>query len=139
MAKDQNGEMSASPDRNPADEAPASVPQTTPVQIGYGHPEYQFVQAIMEMQKSIGEVKASIDSVKSSVDGMKAKVDDLVNWKHRIIGGAAVLGVVFTLMGILIGKFWDYFTIRAPGPPAAVQIPAQIPPAPEQPKTATKK
>ena len=106
--------MANGPAKPIADEAPATVPQTTPTAIGYGHPEYQFVQAIMEMQKSIGEVKASVDSLRTVVEGTKSKVDDLVNWKHKIIGGVAVLGVVITLTWIIITKFWDYVTIKSP-------------------------
>ena len=88
--------------RSVTDEAPATVPQTTPTAIGYGHPEYQFVQAIMEMQKSIGEVKASVDALRAVVEGTKSKVDDLVNWKHKIIGGVAVLSVFLTLTVLVI-------------------------------------
>lgn len=115
--------MAKAPAKAVADEAPATIPQTTPTSIGYGHPEFQFVQAIMEMQKSIGEVKASIDSLRTVVDGTKSKVDDLVNWKHKIIGGAAVLGIVGTLLGFFVAKFWDYVTIKPPSPPQ-IQSPA---------------
>jgi hypothetical protein len=123
--------MSAAPAKPSADEAPAAVPQTTPTAIGYGHPEYQFVQAVMEMQKSIGEVKASIDSLRTVVDSTKSKVDDLVNWKHKIIGGAAVLGVIVTLVGFFIGKFWEYVTIKPPAPQAQTETsPRTQPPVP---------
>jgi hypothetical protein len=37
--------------KDSVDEAPASMAQTTPTSIGYGHPEYQFVQGLMEMQR----------------------------------------------------------------------------------------
>lgn len=123
--------MSAAP-AQPQDDAPASVPQTPPPAIGYGHPEYHFVQGMMEVQKSLGEIKASIDNLKGTVDGVKTKVEDLVNWKHRIIGGVAVLSVIFTLTGIFIGKFWDYFTIKAP-PQQLQQAPAQQPQPPKAP------
>lgn len=106
--------MANGPAKAVTDEAPATVPQTTPTAIGYGHPEYQFVQAIMEMQKSIGEVKASVDALRTVVEGTKSKVDDLVNWKHKIIGGVAVLSVFLTLTVLVITKFWDYVTIKSP-------------------------
>ena len=106
--------MANGPAKAVTDEAPATVPQTTPTAIGYGHPEYQFVQAIMEMQKSIGEVKASVDALRTVVEGTKSKVDDLVNWKHKIIGGVAVLSVFLTLTVLVITKFWDYVTIKLP-------------------------
>ena len=68
----------------------------------------------------------SFDSLKMSVDGMKSKVDDLVNWKHRILGGAVVLGMVITVFAFFVGKFWDYVTIKAP----SAQIQSNIPQAP---------
>ena len=101
-----------------SNEAPASIPQTTPKGIGYGHPEYQFVQSVMELQKHLGEINASIKSLEKSVDNTnsrieclgdinaslrnltqttdstKAKVDDLIKWKHMILGGMAVIGFV---------------------------------------------
>ena len=125
--------MTPGPGKPVADEAPASVPQTTPTAIGYGHPEYQFVQAIMEMQKSIGELKASIDNVKNSNDSIKTKVDDLVGWKNKILGGAFVLGVLATAIGVVIGKFSDYVTIKSPTPQVQVQ-PIPDPPAKPQKK-----
>lgn len=116
----------------PPDEAPASIPQTTPTAIGYGHPEYQFVQAIMEMQKSLGELKSSIDSVKASTDSTSKKVDDLVGWKNRILGGAFVLGILATAIGIVIGKFSDYITIKAPAPQVQIQPAPEPPPKPQR-------
>ena len=124
--------MSAAPGKPVADEAPASVPQTTPTAIGYGHPEYQFVQAIMEMQKSFGELKASIENVKSSTDSIKTKVDDLVGWKNKILGGAFVLGVLATAIGVVIGKFSDYVTIRSPTPQIQAQPAPEPPPKPQR-------
>lgn len=70
---------------NSSNEAPASIPQTTPKGIGYGHPEFQFIQSIMEMQKSLGEINASIQALNKTVDSTKSKVDELVKWKHMIV------------------------------------------------------
>lgn len=106
-----------------ADEAPATVPQTTPTGIGYGHPEYQFVQSIMEMQKSLGEINASIASLGKSVESTKTKVDDLVKWKNMILGGVLVAGVLISGFSFLIAKVSDYIMIK----PSAVQI-IQAPP-----------
>jgi hypothetical protein len=97
------------------DEAPATVPQTTPTAIGgYGHPEYQFVQAIMEMQKSLGEINASIASLTKSVESTKTKVDDLVKWKNMILGGVLVGGALISGFAYLITKASDYITVKTP-------------------------
>jgi len=71
-----------------------ATPQTTTPVIGYGHPEYHFIQAIMELQKSIGELTATVQLLSKSVDSTKTKVDELIKWKNMIVGGAIVLGVV---------------------------------------------
>ena len=76
---------------------------------------------VLELQKSMGQATEAITTLTKSVDGVKAKVDDLVNWKHRIVGGAAVFGLVCTVLGFGIAKFWDYFSIRLP---VAVSAPA---------------
>lgn len=110
----------------PADATPPSVPQTTPRDIGFGHPEYHFVQAIMQMQQTLGEIRSSVDSLRQSVDSTKSKVDDLVAWKNKILGGAVVLGAICTLMGFMVTKFSNYITIGAPTQSqAAVQLPAE--------------
>jgi hypothetical protein len=71
----------------------------------------------MEMQKSLGEINASILSLRQSVDSVKSKVDDLVAWKNKILGGAAVFGAVCALLGFLFTKFSDYVTIASPHKP----------------------
>lgn len=92
----------------------------------------------MEMQKSLGEMSATLNGVKSSVDGLKGKVDELVFWKHKILGGAAVLGFVFALIGFGITKLSGFVSLQAPtatAPTAATQPPAtpQQPAAPAKP------
>ncbi len=115
------------------DEAPATVPQTTPIGIGYGHPEYQFVQSIMEMQKSLGQINASIQALEKSVESTKAKVDDLVNWKNRILGGTIAIGALLSGLIFLITK--DYVTFKMQ-PQAPISQPA--PPAPMAPPSSKK-
>ena len=133
--------MAANPKKGaPAtDEAPATIPQTTPAGIGYGHPEYQFVQAIMEMQKSLGQINASIQALEKSVEGTKSKVDDLVNWKNRILGGTITVGVLFSVLVFLITK--DYLSFKPqPQAPTSIQAPISqtTPPAPPSPPDSKK-
>lgn len=117
--------------------------------------DYRFeVQFLFEIQKSIGElkstqesmrdsIKANHDVLKSSIDGTKTKVEDLVALKNKLIGGAAVLAVITSLAGFIIGKASDYIQIKAPNgasniptAPAPVAAPAPSPSAP--PTTAPK-
>lgn len=87
----------------------------------------------MEMQKSLGEMSATLQATKSSLDGLKGKVDDLVSWKHKIIGGIAVLAVVFSILGWLAGKASAYVEFRAPAPNPAAQPTATTTVAPTAP------
>lgn len=105
MARARTGQSS--------DSVPSSEPSVPPPYSA--HHDHSFtLQAVMEMQKSIGEMKASIDNLSASVQGIKSKVDDLVSWKNRILGGAIALGVVCSIIGFLVSKFSDYVTISSP-------------------------
>lgn len=103
--------VSSSKKKLTADEAPASAPQTTPKDIGFGHPEYQFVQSIMEMQKSLGEINASIKTLNASVSSANAKVDDLIKWKNMIVGGMIVIGAIFSATYFIVSKASDYISL----------------------------
>ena len=100
--------------------------------------DYRFeYQALFDIQKSIGELKSTVDSLKVSIDSTKSKVDDLVGWKHKILGGAIVLGAVFTFLGFIVAKFSSYVTITAPhaaqqieSSGAVIQPPIAVPIAP---------
>lgn len=103
--------------------------------------DYRFeVQFLFEIQKSIGElkatqesmrdsIKANHDALKSTTDSIKTKVDDLVALKNKLIGGAAVLTVITSVLGFIVGKASDYVQFKAPNPPAAMVAP----PAPSAP------
>lgn len=52
---------------------PADKP-VAPTHIGYGHPEYNFVQSVIELQKSITRVETVLEQVQRTSDETKAKV-----------------------------------------------------------------
>jgi hypothetical protein len=108
------------PNTSKDDEVPASVPQTTPRSIGYGHPEFQFVQSVMEMQKSLGEINASIQSLSKTIDSTKSKVDDLVNWKNMIFGGAITIGFLLGLAVTMV-KLFEHVPVSLSYPTQAIQ------------------
>jgi hypothetical protein len=117
------------------EESPASIPQTPPPNIGMGHPEYHFVQGLLKIEGSLGELRASLDHLTKTVDSTKSKVDALIEWKNKILGGAILLGVIGTLLGVLITKFSSYVTIKAPEtsqvsqPSVVTSVPLQAPTA----------
>lgn len=75
----------------------------------------------MELQKSVAEMNATLIATKAAVDGLKSKVDDLIAWKHKILGGAVVLGAVLAFIAFVAGKASEYVTLR---PVATAQAPA---------------
>ena len=92
--------MNTSNDRQ---DATPPQPQLPPPDIGRGHPEYHFVQSVMEMQKALGEIQASVKHLTNVTESTKSKVDDLVKWKHMILGGVAAGGFLLGL-GVSIIK-----------------------------------
>lgn len=83
------------PANQPPDEAPATVPQTTPPGIGYGHPEYSFIQISMELQKSVTRMETILEEVRKTTDDTKAKVSRF----EKIIYAAGVLLLVALAIG----------------------------------------
>ena len=112
-------------------EADATAPQAAPaVAPNYGIQDHSFtLQAIMELQRSLGELNANVVALKSSIDGVKNKVDDLVSWKHKIIGGVAVAGAVIAILTFAITKAADYVTFKSPTQPQATAPAQPVPPA----------
>lgn len=111
---------------SPPSESVPIAPQTTPNSVGYGGSDHSFtLQTVFEMQKSLGELIATVNTLKTSIDSVKSKVDQLSDWKNRILGGAVVLGVIFSLLGFGISKFSEYVVIKAPEkivpPPTGVE------------------
>lgn len=101
------------------DSEPSTPAQTTPTGGAFGQVDHSFtLQAVMELQKSVGKLEHKIDSLSGSVDGMKSKVEDLVHWKHKILGGAAVLVFIGGAFGFLASKVSDHVSWKSPSTPA---------------------
>lgn len=99
----------------PAEDSIPQVPQSTPNWMPGGYHAHDFtLQAVIELQKSVGEMNANVQALKGSVDGLKPKVDDLIKWKTLIIGGAVTLGVVVSVLAFVAVKLSDYVTIKQP-------------------------
>lgn len=112
-------------------ESTPQPPQSAPtVYPGHGGPDFT-LQCVIELQKTVGEMNATMRGMKDSIDGVKSKVDDLVGWKHKIIGGAAVLVFIGGLIGWAAGKASDYVSVRVPtGSPVLVAPVAPVPALP---------
>jgi hypothetical protein len=124
----------------PQDAAPPPA-QTPPPSLGYGHPEFHFVTGLLAVQKQLGEINANLILLTKTVDSTKSKVEDLLAWKNRILGGAVVVGLACTLIGLAVTKFSSYFMLKPDTPAPTVQVaPPQVdaqplaPPAAPRPK-----
>lgn len=69
----------------------------------------------MSLKNTLEEINANIAHLTKSVDSMKTKVDDLVRWKALILGGVIVISAFMGFTVLLVTRFSDYVTIKAPG------------------------
>lgn len=89
------------------DSAPIDAPQTIPASIGYGHPEYHFVESLSVVNRTLGILETKIESLKDSSDSteLKQEIRDLKSdlgkirddmhtskvWILTIFGGGVLL------------------------------------------------
>lgn len=88
-----------------ADEAPASVPQTTPTGVGYGHPEYHFVQSVMELQKSVTRMETILADVKQTTEDTRSKVS---RFEKVLYAAGVVLVVTLAIGGWMLNAAKDF-------------------------------
>lgn len=100
-----------------ADAAPADIPQTTPKNIGYGHPEYLFVESLSVVNQKLGVLETKLEALKesSSSSEIKQEIRDLKSdigkirddlhsskvWILTLFGG----GVLLLLTVMVTGYF----------------------------------
>ena len=98
---------------------------TEPPAIGRGHPEYHFVQSVMELRSAMHQMdtdnkvaaarlESKIDHMSATLESTKKKVDDLVTWKAKILGGAIVVGIIISAVFGLAVKYGDRISITPP-------------------------
>lgn len=87
------------------DSIPASSPQTIPKNIGYGHPEYNFVQGLMELQKSVVRMETILENVKQSSDETKGKVSKL---EKTIYAAGVILAICIVVGGWTLNAAKDF-------------------------------
>lgn len=119
--------------------SPSAAPISEPKSIGYGHPEYNFVQGLMglqaELHKSdtshqvaLARIEQKLDTLTEVVNSTKSKVDDLTKWKFMIVGGAIVAGALGGIVLTLFAKFGDKVSFN--NDPPQVSQTAQVKPQP---------
>jgi hypothetical protein len=84
---------------------PTSFPETTPRS---GQPSHDFtLQAVMEMQRTLGELCAKVERLGGDLKGQSDKLDAVRITMARVGGGIAVLIVLISLVAALI-KFLPF-------------------------------
>lgn len=117
---------------------PAEGVEPPRMDIGRGHPEFHFVQALMELNTAIhkmdtdqkvsmARMEEKMSSMKEAMDSTKSKVESLVRWRIYIVAGAIVLGACISLIWSVVYKFSDWITISKPG--LTQQIASPVTPA----------
>lgn len=114
--------------------SPSATPISEPRSIGYGHPEYNFVQGLMGLQAELhkidtahqvamARIEQKLDTITEVVSSTKSKVDELTKWKFMIVGGSIVVGAVSGILLTLFVKFGDKvsFSNEQPQTNAVVQ------------------
>lgn len=107
--------------RRPAAErgSPITMPQGNPSSAAPFDHSFT-LQAVMELQKTVAVLGEKIDrmsadtrAIESKVDGVEGKVDKLSHWQSRLLGGAAVLVVVITILWTVVNLVpWDRIKIE---------------------------
>lgn len=102
MPKERAGEQ--------RDTTPARIPETTP--LPYPGPDYSFtLQAIMEMQKTLGQVTQSVATFSDQIKKHDEKLDKI---SHKVYAAEVVLilvGGILSIVGsglyFLLVKIWE--------------------------------
>jgi hypothetical protein len=89
--------------RSETESTPRNFPQTTPRFAQQGH-DFT-LQAIIEMQRSLGDLSAKVDRLITDVKGQGEKIDGVRIKFAWFTGAAAVLSFLFAT-GLALVKFW---------------------------------
>ena len=103
------------------DATPSSMPKTTPQE--FSQPSHDFtLQAVMEMQRTLGEYAAKIDRLVDDVGKLSGRFGEVEKGVHAVKVGAIVAGTILTVVG---GVFWWAIGDRVA---AAVRVALSPPP-----------
>lgn len=88
--------------REGADQTPPKMPEGPPT---LSHLDHSWsLQAIMEMQKTLGELSASIKSLETAVNKQAAAIGNI---KLILAGAAGAVTVILAVGGFIIDKLGD--------------------------------
>lgn len=113
------------------DVAPEAFPETPPPR--YSQPGHDFtLQAVMEMQRTLGQFTAKIDRLVEDVGKLGGKIGDVEKDVHTVkVGAVVALGVLTVVGGILWWAIGDRVTSAVhaalSGTPAVQATPNPVP------------
>jgi len=61
----------------------------------------EIFRAVPRMQAQLEHIEASVDSTRRHVESLGRRVENLTSWKHRILGGVAVLAFLWAGVKLL--------------------------------------
>ncbi len=79
---------------------PGKMPETTPPNMGLDQHSW-ILQAVMEMQVSIGQLTQAVNTLTTQSKEQKDKLDSI---SHRIYAGTAVLGILIAILLFVLNK-----------------------------------
>ena len=109
-----------------------NVPLSSPDRLATPQHGHDFtLQAVMEMQRTLGELVAEVRGLAKANESSSRKLDEVMKWKTLILGGTAVASVVgVALIGVLGYVATKVIDRYLPPMPAAQIAPAPLQPAP---------
>lgn len=95
---------------------------------------------LLEVQRGVTELKVNVkhlttttESIKGKVEILEGKVETLVNWKNGVLGGVAVLAVLWGIFKALSGYVYIGPMVTPASTVPAVAQPPQVPNHPSAP------
>ena len=105
------------------EEAPPQIYAETPPPRYAQHGHDFTLQAVMELQKSVGELGVKIDRLMSDQKSHGDKLDKVRQWVAAVTGGITVI-VFLTATLVGVGRYLQMPASPAPQPPA-ISAPAK--------------
>jgi hypothetical protein len=96
---------------------PTKFPEVPPTTYAESVGSAWLMEAVMQMEQSIGELKATVAHLNTSSEKHSTKLDRI---SHVIFAAGVVLAIILAIGGFFLNKIWDgVFTLltKAPLPP----------------------
>ena len=98
------------------EETPRQLPQTNPPG-SYPMADYSFtLQAVMDLQKTVGQLTEAVNSLKNTIEKQDSRFnrieEKLSGVTHKLYAAGVVLAILLALGGFIVNKAWDLMVQR---------------------------